>query len=61
MLERKSLEKCINKQYEKYMGDPLRDHGKMGVGLLTFVYLKKQLSYRCQINVYASIIDSALV
>jgi hypothetical protein len=56
-----SIEKLINKQYEKYMGDPLRDHGNMGVGLLKCVYCEKQSSYRCQINVYTSIIDSALV
>jgi hypothetical protein len=60
-VRKESLDKLINKQYEKYMGDPLRDHGKMGVGLLKCVYFEKQSSYRCQINVYASIIDSALV
>jgi hypothetical protein len=32
-VRKESLEKIINKLYEKYMGDPLRDHGKMGVGL----------------------------
>jgi hypothetical protein len=32
-----NLEQLINTKYEQYLGDPLRDHGKMGVGLLIFV------------------------
>jgi hypothetical protein len=37
-VRKESLEQIINKQNEKYMGEPLRDHGKMGVGLLKCVY-----------------------
>jgi hypothetical protein len=43
-VRKESLDKIINKQYEKYMGDPLRDHGKMGVGLLKCLYFEKQSS-----------------
>jgi hypothetical protein len=34
---KKSIEQLINTKYEQYLGDPLRDHGKMGVGLLTCI------------------------
>jgi hypothetical protein len=34
-VRKERLEKLINNKYEQYMGDPLRDHGKMGVGLQT--------------------------
>jgi hypothetical protein len=37
-VRKEGLDKLFNKQYEIYMGDPLRDHGKMGVGLLNCVY-----------------------
>jgi hypothetical protein len=46
-VRKESQDKLINKQSEQYMGDPLRDHGKMGVGLLKCVYFEKQSSYRC--------------
>jgi hypothetical protein len=38
-VRKESLKQIINKQNDKYMGDPLRDHGKMGVGLLKCEYV----------------------
>jgi hypothetical protein len=32
-----SIDTLIHNKYEQYLGGPLRDHGKMGIGLLTFL------------------------